>query len=60
MAGVAGIIDVIWYVFVAISLSGSNGFVNYLRRNKIYIDKIIGIFLLFLSSYLFYKNITNL
>lgn len=60
MAGVAGLIDVIWYVFVAISLSGRNSFIQSLRRNKIFIDKIIGLFLLFLSSYLFYQNITNL
>ncbi len=60
MAFIAGIIDMTWYVFVAISISKSGGLINYMQKKKKYVDKVTGFFLLVLSSYLILENFINL
>ena len=48
MAAVAGVIDISWYVLVAIVLAGTK-LLNVLKRQSNYIDKITGYILLILG-----------
>ena len=54
MAIMAGMIDTIWYVLVAVSLAGTN-FIDSLRVNVIFIDRFTGIILLILALLLVIK-----
>ena len=54
MAVIAGMIDTIWYVLVAVSLAGTN-FIDNLKANVIFIDRFIGMILLILALLLVIK-----
>ena len=56
MAMIAGIIDTIWYVFVAAVLSRTT-FLDELRANATIIDRSIGIVLLVLAILLIIKTL---
>ena len=48
MAGIAGTIDMTWYVFVAIALAGTS-FIKILKNNAILIDRLVGSILMIYS-----------
>ena len=54
MAVIAGMIDTIWYVLVAVSLAGTN-FIDNLKANVIFIDRFTGMILLILALSLVIK-----
>ena len=54
MAAMAGMIDTIWYVLVAVSLAGTN-FIDNLKANVIFIDRFTGMILLILALLLVIK-----
>lgn len=56
MAVIAGLIDTIWYVLVAIFLAGTS-IIDNLRANSTLVDRMIGSVLLFLAILLIVKSI---
>ena len=54
MAVIAGVIDTIWYVLVAVSLAGTN-FIDNLKAYVIFIDRFTGMILLILALSLVIK-----
>ena len=54
MAFIAGMIDTIWYVLVAVCLAGTN-FIESLKANVIFIDRFTGMILLILALLLVIK-----
>lgn len=56
MAFLAGLIDTVWYVLVAAVLSGTS-VIDKLRKNSLYVDRTIGMILLFLALLLIVKFI---
>tara|TARA_B100000989_G_scaffold298785_1_gene289820 strand:+ start:2258 stop:2827 length:570 start_codon:yes stop_codon:yes gene_type:complete len=56
MAVIAGIIDTIWYVLVAVALANTK-FIDSLRVNGVFIDRFTGIILFILAILLFMKTL---
>ena len=51
---VAGVIDTFWYVLVAMLLAGKN-FINQLKENSVWIDRVTGVFLIFVALVIIIK-----
>ena len=58
MAFIAGMVDIIWYVLVAVCLAGTN-FIDSLKANVIFIDRFTGMILLILALLLVIKFCTK-
>ena len=56
IAGLAGIIDTIWYVLVAILLAGTSS-IEKLRSNGVFIDRSIGVILIVIAGLLIFQTI---
>ena len=54
MVVIAGIIDTTWYVLVAAALAGTN-FIDRLRFNAVFVNRLIGVLLLILAILLIIK-----
>ena len=51
---VAGVIDTFWYVLVAMLLAGKN-FINQLKENSVWIDRVTGVFLILIALVIIIK-----
>ena len=53
---VAGLIDTLWYILVAMLISGTK-LIDQLKENSVFIDRVTGIFLLGIALYIIIKLI---